>query len=160
MINIDIDVRNEANLPISKRKFLNIAWLKFLSKPIRRILDEYYTHRKTNELLIHMNGQVIYIEHILNHYFDPINKGIYITDSAQVEEGVVLYNDAEDNEETYLYNDAENADETYFFNQEELQNWADFIVNIPSSVTYNEQQLRALVNRYKIAGKNYIINIV
>ena len=160
MITIDIDLRNEANLPIAKRRFVNIAWLTFLSKPIRRILAEYYTYRLSNELLIHMNGQVIYIEHILNHYFDQVNEGIYITDSAEVEEGVILYNNGENNEETYLYNDAENNDETYFFNLEELQNWPDFIINIPSAVTFNEQQLRALVNRFKIAGKNYIINII
>ena len=160
MITIDIDVRNEANLPISKRKFVNIAWIKFLAKPIRRILAEYYTYLLSNELLIHMNGQVIYIEHILNHYFDQVNEGIYITDSLAAEEGVILYNDGEDNEETYLYNDAEDDDETYFFNREEIENFPDFIINIPSTVTYNEQQLRALVNRFKIAGKNYVIKII
>lgn len=160
MIQIDIDVRNESNLPINKRKFLNIAFLKFLSVPIRRILQEYYDYREKNELLIHMNGQVIYIEHILNHYFDPVNESIYISDAAQVEEGVTLYNKAEGNEKTILYNDAENEEETYFFNLTELQNWPNFIINIPSAVSFNEEQLRALVNRYKMAGKNYKLNII
>jgi len=160
MIIIDIDQRNETNLPIEKREFVNVAWLKFLSHPLRRILQEYYEYRKLNDLLIHMSGQVVYLEHILNYYFDDVNQGIYITDSTTVEEPTILYNENEGNEKTYLYNDAENDYETYLFNKTELQAWPNFVVNIPSTVTFNEQQLRALVNRFKLAGKNYIIKIV
>jgi len=107
-----------------------------------------------------MSGQVVYLEHILNYYFDDVNQGIYITDSTTVEEPTILYNENEGNEKTYLYNDAENDYETYLFNKTELQAWPNFVVNIPSTVTFNEQQLRALVNRFKLAGKNYIIKIV
>jgi len=160
MILIDVDERNETNLPISKRKYINIAWLKFLSKPIRRILMEYYSHRKENELLIHMNGQVIYLEHILNHYFDPAQRGIYIQDATDVEKATVLYNKIEGNEKTYIYNESENTQETYLFNQQELQSWPDFVVNIPNNITFDEPRLRALINRYKLASKNYIIEII
>lgn len=160
MIQIDINTANESNLPIHHRKYVNVAWLKFLSLPLRRILNEYYDYRKTNELLIHMNGQVIYLEHILNHYFDAQNKSIYIEDATDVEEPVVFYNKQEGNEKTYLYNDLESAADTYFFNVQELELWPDFIIYIPSAVVFDQQMLKSIVNRFKLASKNYIINII
>jgi hypothetical protein len=94
------------------------------------------------------------LEHILNDTFDPINRAIYIDDAID-SEAVLLYNMAENNESTYLYNISENESNTFLFNEPEA--FADFTVMVPQSLVFNQDQMIALVKKYKIAGKKFTI---
>lgn len=159
MIQFDFDEVIEFNLPIHLRQFKILAYLKFISTPFKRLLNEFYEFTNKVKYEVSFNGQVIYLEHILNDTFDNVNRGIYITDADQ-EDQVFLFNQAEQNEKTYLYNISESGPETYLYNQSESLSWPNFIVNVPSGVTYDENQMKALINKYKLAGKKYKIVVV
>ncbi len=49
------------------------------------------------------------------------------------------------------------SSETYLYNTAELMTLNDFIVYVPVSVTATQTDVRAIVNRYKVAGKLYTI---
>lgn len=160
MIFFDSNIVIEQLLPINRRRFRNIAFLKFLSKPIRTLITDFTNFYVKKRYDLAFNGQVVYLEHVLNDFFDEVDRGIYISDSPEAAESNYLFNEVEGNEETYLFNVSELQSPLYLYNQQELTFWPDFIVNVPAAVSFNNNQMTALINRYKLAGKNYIINIV
>src|SRR5690606_27991019 len=99
-----------------------------------------------------------YMEHVLNDQFDPVNRGIYITDSSPYS-GSYLFNKIESLEPTYLHNESEASAPLYLFSESEVFMWGGFVVNVPSSVVFDVFQLKAYVNKYKIASKSYSINV-
>jgi hypothetical protein len=103
------------------------------------------------------NGQVIYLEKLLNQTFNNDGDEIYIEDGPVTE--TYIYNENELNEETYLTNEDEAGTEVYLYNEDESSGTEiGFIVNVPSSLPINEPQLIALINAYKLAGISYTIN--
>lgn len=148
------------NISPRLRKVFTVELLKVLASPLVITFSAFYQFYEDKKYELLFNGQVIYLEHLLNDVFDENNRGIYITDAPQQIAPVVVFNQSEENEEMVLHNISEGEVEVVLFNESESLSWPNFIVNIPSAVVYNDLQLRALVNKYKIAGKNYIINIV
>jgi hypothetical protein len=96
---------------------------------------------------------------MLNEYFEVPNydhqdhentKAVFISDVVLPPEKY-LYQRPEIPPKQYLYLDTQylSGNEIYF----------DFIVNIPSSITFDEPKLRAEIEYYKLAGKKYKIEI-
>lgn len=160
MIDLSTDDIIHDNTPISKRKYIITAFLKMLATPMNRLFNQFEAYFLEKEYELAFNGQVIYLEHLLNDRFDDIQRGIYLTDAVGFDEEIHLFNQIEQNEDTILFNESENETLIHLFNQNEVDGWPDFIVNVPSSVTFDEIVMRALINKYKIAGKNYIINVL
>jgi len=105
---------------------------------------------------LQFNGQVIYLEHILNDRFDPVGRGIYIEDTS-VQDLNYLFNTIELETDIYVYNVIEAGPATYLLNQLELDQATFFIVWIPVAVFYREPDVRALVDTYRQAGKPYLV---
>lgn len=118
-----------------------------------------HTFYQEKEYEMTFTGQVIYLEHYLNDLYDPINRDIYIED-FDGPETTYLFNKAENNEETYLFNKSENEPPTYLYNKAELQALQiDFVVFVPASVTFTEVVMRKQIDKYKLAGKAYKIEV-
>lgn len=135
-----------------------VDFLKAAFKPLIELhndFDAFYAQIKYD---LEFNGQVINLERLLNEQFDPIDNGIYITDGIYIEQ-VFIFNNAENNEETYLFNNSESETPTYLFNQSEINPY-DFIVNVPSTVVFDENLMRYYLNKYKHAAKRYKIEII
>ncbi|WP_107039978.1 hypothetical protein [Brumimicrobium mesophilum] len=160
MIQFDVNNIVENNISPRLRKVFTLAFFKACASPLVVSFSTFYQFYEDKKYELLFNGQVIYLEHLLNDQFDNINRGIYITDAPQQADQIVLYNENENNEETVIFNIPENEPPIVTYNYSEMLAWPDFIVNIPSSVVFNQTQLKAYVNKYKLAGKNYIINIV
>jgi hypothetical protein len=114
---------------------------------------------------VSFNGQVIYLEKILNDRFNPdMISPIYIIDVANVE-FVYISNKAEGYDPVYLSNKAESLTPLYVSNKSEIYGSLDFIIMVPSAIYTNLQlnnnngisNMTALVNYYKIAGKRFTI---
>jgi hypothetical protein len=143
------------------------------------------------------NSQTIVLTKYLNDEFDPTNRGIFITNTANTNV-VFLFNKTELKAPVYMYNlwratttyainerivyenkvykslqngntnrlpDIEplwwefEKDIVFFFNNDEAGTQYDFIVYVPSSVTFSETVMRAKIDQYKLAGKLYLILI-
>lgn len=135
-----------------------IEYLNAAFKPLIQLHDQFDDLYASVEYDLQINGQVCKLERMLNDEFDPIDEGIYITDAVFIEQ-VFIFNNAENNEETFLFNNAEGGAPTYLFNQNEINPY-DFIVNVPSTVLFNEDLMKYLLNKYKLAAKRYKIEIV
>ena len=133
-----------------------LAWMKALLSPIISNYNAFIQYRKDALYKVSFNGQIIYLEHILNDTFDNINRGIYIDNVADNRHDY-FYNKVELKPNVYLYNLSEGGPHLYLKNKAEYSNLYDFIVMVPTAVTFDNNAMKALVNYYKLAGKRYTI---
>ncbi len=154
MFNIDINTIIRQILPPFKRSQSILEYLRAAVHPLIELHQNFLEQRqKTLEYLAY-NSQVIYLERLLNQVFNNGNTGIYISDAVQFDYWF-LYNNAEQHPQ-YLYNTSENQP-VFLYNEQEFDTNYDFIVWVPTAVTFNINRMRALINRYKLAGKRYDI---
>ncbi len=151
-----VDFRKLADwmLPTFLRKPKLLAYLKALLKPVINLYNDFKMFRSDILYKINHNGQVVYLQKVLNDRFDNIQRRIYITD------GII-------NEPTYIYTHEEDKPvylgTKYIYTREELKfKDVDFVVILPLDlVLSSEEEVRvnSLLKYYKLASKTYrIIN--
>lgn len=151
-------------LPVKLRQVTNIAWIEVLTKLVGNLSDDFKTYRINKLFFLQHNSQVIYLEHILNSRFNEGGTEIYIED-APSPDIISLYNKSEATDPFYLYNKDEgvsppDVETIYFYNRAEYPaSGGLFVINIPIALQgiVDENELKALVNRLKLAGKQYSI---
>ena len=144
-------------LPPFLRKQRLFAFLNVLLLPFQELMSRLDNYRKECDDRLNINGQVIYIEKALNDYFLLSYKDIYITEKSLDDIAPVIY----------LFNDAEPA--VYFFDDDsqnvtyltegDVNTSMEFIVNVPSYLESQLDEIRNLVEFYKPAGRSYKLNI-
>lgn len=119
--------------------------------------------RENNLYDLSITPQVCYLEKALNDRFDKEQRRIYITDGIVIPKTYLFIKP--ENIKLYLFTKQENKPiELYTKTDYELNDYAssdyDFIVNVPSDVVFEEKEMGALLDRYKLASKSYSINII
>ncbi|MDP2723214.1 MAG: hypothetical protein Q8O72_10685 [Bacteroidales bacterium] len=170
MFNTNIYNVSHLLLPIALRKPKTIAWLKIYISQIKLLMDIFVTYREDSLFFLAHDSRVIYLEHILNFRFNPakntedpnyVGNGIYISD-ANTSSEVYIYNKSENvdvSDETFLHNSSgeQPFDEVYVYNTIQTYGYSGFVINVPTVFNINENKLKALVERLKLAGKIYTI---
>jgi len=154
MYNVNFDIIIRQVLPPNKRSNSIIALLTAILKPIKYIHQLFLDYREYTVEYVSYSAQIIYLEKLLNKKFNNSLTGIYIADAISFDY-LYLYNTAEQNP-MYVYNTSENHP-VFMRNNIEFATTIDYIVLVPSSVSYNQDEMRALINRYNNAGRRYII---
>ncbi|SNR16547.1 conserved protein of unknown function [Tenacibaculum jejuense] len=139
-------------LPTFKRKSKIINFLKSLIKPLTELYQVFKRYRTETLYKINHNGQVVYLQKVLNDRFDKTQRRIFISDG--------LFNNP-----TYVYPHEDQKDiylnTQYIFNQTELEfKDVDFVVVLPSDISVSDEEdirMRSLINYYKLASKTYKI---
>ncbi len=152
-----IDFNNLINklLPISKRKPKTTAFLYLLLHPVKAVNILFNQFKTDTNYKLIFNGQIIYLEHYLNDLYDNTQRRIYIQDTANATFNYI-YNRVELQQTLNIYNASENVP-VYLINNNEAVEQIDFIVFIPSSISFNEKVVREQIDYYKAAGKKYKI---
>lgn len=166
MFNSDLYKVGQLLLPASLRQTNVIAWMKVFLSVIKSLMATFTGYRSEQLFFIAHNSQIIYLEHILNYRFNPdgnlmdadyVGNGIYIEDGG-VSDDVYIYNTRENADDTFLHNSSEAPfTEVYLYNNAQFTPWTGFIIWVPDTFTIDENELKALVNRLKLAGKEYTI---
>ena len=154
-------------LPPFLRTTKIMAWTEILTSSIESLRMQFAIYRINSLFLLSHNCQVIYLEHLLNEYFNPsgtsddpnYQNGIYISDATPGTD-TYFYNNFEQGDQVFLFNKAEDQPATFLFNSEEFADRMGFIVNVPSSFNANIEEMKGLLNKLKLAGKTYKINII
>ncbi len=157
---------------LSGRRY--ILLLQSLAYPLKSLNDKFVTFAKLKQIEASMTSQVFYFEWYLNYkfqkYFADQSEKIFITESSPV--GVDIYHESaldgkpftvwREGEQITTSNSLEEPREFYSTAEEILINKVSFKVNVPA-ITITTQEFVYLlsyeVNRYKIAGKTYLIKI-
>nr|DAV31856.1 MAG TPA: hypothetical protein [Caudoviricetes sp.] len=157
---IDIYKLGQHLLPSTLRQKKMFAFLSVLILPFAYLISVFLQFRGQSLNKLNTNGQVIYIEKVLNDRFFMENREIYITD---VNTNDFLYMRSETNTSIYLYMRREVANKRFLKQRGEEdygnENTGNFIVNVPSLLSEYESEIRNLVEFYKPAGRSYVLNI-
>jgi len=147
------------------RQALQRAWLQVLIAPVADLHAAFLAYRTATNTQLSYTGQVILLERLLNlryyNAFDPNPitpfKPIYIIDVPTQVQLVPLYLKSEAVPQT-VYLQTENIPWVLFTRAETLLNY-DFKIMVPASLTFDQTELRRLVDRYKYAGTQYIVEL-
>lgn len=145
------------------RKARQLAWIVALNQTIYdeygKLLNEFEGWRFEAQI----TGQVGSLEYMLNnHYYgNGLLTNIYITDGTG-DNDTFLFNQSENEAETYIFNASEAEDDLFIFNADEFSGDADFTVFIPDTLPPTitgdySIAMKALINKFKIAGTSYTI---
>jgi hypothetical protein len=134
-----------------------LAYLRALLAPLTSLGTLFNEHVSASRYLANFTGQEVYLEHLLNDNFDPVQRRIYIDDGVPAILPPFVFNKIEQRP-VYVYNKAENKP-LYIFNKTEYGVGNDFIVFVPNSIlnTLTQTQIEATVLIYKLASKQFSI---
>jgi len=131
-----------------------------LIKPIKTLYTSYSNYRITVLYQTAFSAQVIYLEKLLNDKYNSSGEfpDIYIEDADNIEQ-VYLTNTEEEVEGLYITNTEEKTGlpEIYLFNRREYEDDYDFIIKMPTGLECDNNEVRAFVNKFKLAGKRFNI---
>lgn len=138
------------------RNAVLIAWLKALTWPTQQLYTTFGLNRAADLYRLKITPQVVYLQRLLNDRYDIASRRIRVVDSI-FHDPTYIYT-ASENKSRYLRRKSENAP-TYIYRRAETQlDPADFTIEIPADIQYQEPELRGIVDAYKLAGKTYTID--
>ena len=153
-LNIFKQIKRE--LPFLQRKPKRAAFLRDLLSRMQTVRDDFFNvYRPDVVERAKYNSQTIVLEYILNKKFDPTLKRIYIVNFLTILRYVYIYKKSE-NKPTYIYKKSE-AKPLYLFKGSEYAIDFDFIVHCPVTLAGQDKQVRAEIDKYKVAGVNYTV---
>lgn len=145
-------------LPVRLRKTVTYAWLKCLSSPVIWLYNLFAGNRSNNLYLLGHDSQVAYMQAALNDTFDPAARRIYITDGP-FEDPLFMYLVPE-NKPLWLGLVSE-IGSTSFPDPQPLYTDGEtsllgiaFIVMVPVAVPFDMARMKALVDLYRLPGRN------
>jgi hypothetical protein len=118
-----------------------------------------FSERRNNNLYqVAHNGQVVFLTAALNDLFDPVGRGIYIEDGLY-EDPLFVYTVPEV-KEVWLGLSAETSSPSYpvpqvlYTDGETILLGNAFVVKVPAALPFDEQRMKALINKYRLTSKN------
>lgn len=135
--------------PVALRRALSPAWMGVLTWPVVRLYQAFRRNRSANMYRLQITGQVCFLEKMLNDRYDQTDRRIYIDDAI-------------DRPPLYLYQDDENkpvylGSRPLYRDSEFSINLDDFVVFVHREIIFEFNELRGLVNAYKLAGTRYSV---
>lgn len=146
------------NIPIRYRKKKHVAWLVALMKPSHNLWNTFKAFRNSVRTQIQFNSQTLSLQTWLRTTF--INGSITIVNDFSNISPTFAYWLYENQLPTYTYYLAEEEDLPTIYTLEEESNstlYYDFIVEVPTALQSREDEIRAQLNRMKLASKRYKI---
>lgn len=156
LFDIDYHALLEQKLPVRWRNPVMIAWCRVLISRVVYLKAEFDTNRAANLYRLAHNGQICKLCAALNNKFDPALRGIFIGNGAFVEP-VYIYLISE-LKPVYMYQISENKP-VYMRQISEVYTGegVSFVVHVPAGLGYDVNQMEALIDDNKLAGKVYSI---
>ena len=141
-------------LPSFLRNANLVIFVMAANKGLRDSYDKFLVYRDSALYRLNHNSQVCYLQAVLNDYFDQVLRRIRITDFSSYGATYVWVDTDSDSTHWKFVSETESI---YFYNDDV---GIDFSVQVPKDKFTDSSSmahLKALVNYYKLAGKQYSI---
>lgn len=142
-------------LPVRLRKPKLVSYLYVAVAQIQGISRTFDVFRQNTDYRLSLNSQVCHIRAVLNDRFDPAERRIYIDDVSSMPEKLLH------RRSTSLFLTVGLRPDAVVINHRNLGGFDsyDFVVVIPSELKdkFDEVQMRAIIDTYKLAGKRYLL---
>lgn len=148
-------------VPEVLRKPRMMALLNTLVTPIAYLHNQFITNRRSNLYKLLITPQVCYVEMALNDKYDPEERRIRIV-LPKSYNPQFLYKRIE-NKPIYLFRKShiQPGQYTWLVQKGEASTFQfDFIVKVPPTVVFVQEEMRAVINSYILPEKVYKISNV
>jgi hypothetical protein len=151
MLTFDLNKVIQICTPWAKRKPRFLTWAGIFISHLVVIKNALYVYWQKTIDEVMMTPQIAYLEHFLNRLFSRTD--IFITDGYELGPWIFSNTETPDPE---FYMDTD--DQSFVYSNQDTVT-VDFIVNIPYAIIGDVQLIAAIVNKYKLPGKYFIIQI-
>ncbi|MDQ3072475.1 MAG: hypothetical protein M3Q97_04315 [Bacteroidota bacterium] len=144
------------------RKPIHTAWVELLVFPIHDLKDRFLAFVTFVQLQVSYNFQTQNVERMLNDKYPTASPDIYIEHTHDRLPRRFAFYASEDQDKlgtAYFESELQGHLFDTYFNSEYDQE-TDFIVKVPAALTYDEDEMKAHINKYKLAGKRYAIEVI
>jgi hypothetical protein len=156
LYDIDYSKLTRWQAPAYIRKSRLLALLRIAINGVVFLYQDLLRFRKRKLYELMITPQVCYLERLLNDRFDFTQRRIRIIDPTFFEP--VWLAQEEELAPVYFTTESEN-DPVWLPTEEEVgQIQNDFVITAPASINFDENEMRSLVNVFKLAGKRYKIS--
>lgn len=142
-------------IPHRHRKLRMVAWVKVFVSYLVFIKDMLSQRWDETWLDAAITPQVAFIEQVLWIRFETGGEGISISEGFML--GPFIFTLQEDPELEFFMGDG-TIEDTYVFNNRDAVE-VDFVVEITNAFTNAASEIAALVHRYKLPGKSFILQL-
>lgn len=140
-----------------------LAFVEVLLSPLQRLMGLHDNYVSDKRYELSFNGQVMYLEHILNDKYDATLRRMYISDPNPLVNQSPIITNITDNQATLtLYNigDTGLVNSPRFYNIADLTTQFDFVLNMPTTLENQLNSIQQTLDAYKEASKIYQINLI
>ena len=137
-------------LPWIRRKVRFIAWTKVFVSYLAGLLEQLWQFWEATAKECKMTPQIIFLEHLLNERYGRTD--IFISDGSILGPWIFSENEPDippfylDQPDSWIWGESDSVT-------------VDFVVNIPEILRSQAQIIAAMVQKYKLAGKQFIIQV-
>lgn len=137
------------------------SYLRVILSPVDYVCSLFQQFKNQVVYKLSKNSQICYFESLLNNQFDNTERRIFITDAESIDM-LIAYEYLDIPKHIIVCeNIVDFADYQVIAYKNEIigDNLHKFIINVPNEtpVVLREDELRAFVNRYRLAGKLFYI---
>ncbi|MDR2472135.1 MAG: hypothetical protein LBD53_01045 [Tannerella sp.] len=142
-------------LPTFLRGGLVTALLRAAVQPVVYLKSRFDLYRRDTDYRLHHNGQTCRLRKVLNDYFDPLERRIYISEAEINRESTVIYM-----REVERWKIVPQRPGALILNRRGFGGISgyDFVVNVPAEYAGQRDRINAITNIYKLVSKRYLIN--
>lgn len=141
--------------PLRKTKFSIVV--KACIYPLVSVYNSFLNYRDAKIYQLTISPQVCYLEKLLNDRYDYTLRRIYI-DDAIWHLPTFIYKSAE-NKPVFGYKAAEGRPNYLFTNGETGTALNDFVVHVPALIAFDQNEMKSLINIFKLFGTQYTIQL-
>lgn len=137
-------------IPFEHRKSHYVAWVKTFVSYLAKIQEDLFQLWEATRDEALMTPQIMYLEHLLNNRYGRTD--IFISDGEYL--GPWIWPKDETAEKIFYVDQAD----SFVWTDQDATN-VDFIVNIPDVLESETRYIAAQVQKYKLAGKIFLIQL-
>jgi hypothetical protein len=160
MFNFEIRNTIKRLAPPQLRKPKFIAWLYRMLIKLRHKKTEFDALRTYWDYNLKFSSQTMSLEARLNQQYNLIMGSIYIVTQNSANDAVYTFWINENQPSPFIYFLAEGNTPTFItWLGEGSASALDFIVYVPFTLVFDENEMRAIIDLYRLAGKRYAIEL-
>lgn len=144
-------------IPKPLRKLVVVIIVKALLYPLIAVHNSFVFYRNAKIYQLTISPQVCYLTRLLNDRYDYTLRRIYINDAVW-HLPTFIYKSAE-NKPVFGYKAGEGQPKYLYSNGETGTALNDFVVNAPALIAFDQNEMRSLVDGYKLFGTRYTIQL-
>lgn len=158
LFNVDYQKFVRNRLPAFLRNAPRLQYIYSMINELKQVNGRFVTFSDDVQFRVKFDSRVIYLEEYLNLTYDATLKRIFISDGNLNDRNYIFnYLEGRDSGITMRNQGESMTDISHLRNRVESFTEYDYIINIPTAITFVENEVRARVNKYNAAGMRYNI---